>query len=55
MFNEKFNKFLKRDWLDLNKASYEEFETYAKTILPRQNPIITPGLPNLFKIPAIIP
>ena len=31
MFNEKFNKFLKRDWLDLNKASYEEFETYAKT------------------------
>lgn len=29
-FHEKFAKYLNRDWLDLSKTSYEEFESYMK-------------------------
>lgn len=34
-FNEKFNKYLNRNWLDLRKASLEEFKTFLES-----NPII---------------
>ena len=30
LFNEKYSKFLKRDWLDLRKASLEDFEKFVK-------------------------
>lgn len=29
LFNEKFNKYLKRDWLNLNKASFEAFTSFV--------------------------
>ena len=38
----------------INSTVYP-FDAYAKTIFPKQNPTITPGFPNLFNIPAIIP
>lgn len=31
LFNEKFNKYLKRDWLDLNKASFDDFVFFANS------------------------
>lgn len=31
MFNEKFNKYLKRAWLNLSKASYAEFTSFANS------------------------
>lgn len=30
LFNEKYNKFLKRDWLDLRKTSIEDFSKFIK-------------------------
>lgn len=30
LFNEKFEKFIKRDYLNLNKCSYKEFENFVK-------------------------
>lgn len=30
LFNNRFNSFLKRDWLDLSKASFEDFKNFLK-------------------------
>lgn len=30
LFNEKYNRFLKRDWLDLRKTSFEDFSKFIK-------------------------
>lgn len=30
-FNQKFSEFLKRDWLDVDKASFEEFAKFVET------------------------
>lgn len=29
-FNKKFNKYLKRDWLEITKDNYDEFESFCK-------------------------
>lgn len=31
LFNERYNQFLKRDWLDLTKTSLEDFKKYLQT------------------------
>lgn len=39
LFNEKFNKYLKREWINLKEASIEDFEKYLKD---KKNIIVKP-------------
>ena len=36
-------------------SNWQDIDAYNKIAFPNKNPIITPILPNLFNIPAIIP